>query len=317
MAATQKLFTEIFRPKTLEGLILTPRVRNELSKGLVTNLMLYSSTPGTGKTTIARILTDGYDVLTLNGSSENGIDVIRNQVVSFASQISLEAGSEKMKIVYLDEADGLSVQAWDSLRETIEHYANSVRFICTCNKIDKIPGPIKSRFNCIPLYPINKEEENLIFDAYTKYVGTILSKLQINYAEDVLTEFVKTNFPDMRSILNTIQALYLQGTKELDRESLIKTFDCSDLFEKIITGNDPIDNYKFIMENYSNSPDEAMLALSQEFIEFIRKTYPDYNAKIPYLIITIAEYINQLNTSPDRVVVLLACCFKLQTILRS
>ena len=57
MATTQKLFTEIFRPKNLDGLILTPRVRNELSKGLVTNLILYSSTPGTGKTTIARILT--------------------------------------------------------------------------------------------------------------------------------------------------------------------------------------------------------------------------------------------------------------------
>lgn len=317
MAATQKLFTEIFRPKSLDGLILTPRVRNELSKGLVTNLILYSSTPGTGKTTIARILTEGYDVLKLNGSTENGIDVIRNQVVSFASQISLEGGSEKMKIVYLDEADGLSDAAWDGLRETIERYANSVRYICTCNKIDKIPNPIKSRFNCIPLYPINKEEENMIFDAYNQYVGTILKKLQISYEDDVLKEFVKTNFPDMRSILNTIQALYLQGTKELDRNSLIKTFDCSDLFELIATGSDPVENYKFIMENYSSSPDEAMLAISQEFVEFIRKTHSEYNSKIPYIIITIAEYIAQLNTSPDRVIVLLACCFKLQTILKS
>ena len=121
----------------------------------------------------------------------------------------------------------------------------------------------------------------------------------------------------MRSILNTLQSLYLQGATELDRESLIKTFDCSDLFEKIITGQDPVDNYKFIMENYSSSPDEAMLALSQEFVEFIRKAHPDYCAKIPYIIITIAEYLAQLGTSPDRVIVLLACCFKLQTIIRS
>jgi hypothetical protein len=84
-----------------------------------------------------------------------------------------------------------------------------------------------------------------------------------------------------------------------------------------MTCTDPVENYKFIMENYSSSPDEAMMAISQEFVEFLRKTYPDYNAKIPYIIITIAEYLAQLSTSPDRVIVLLACCFKLQTIIHS
>jgi DNA polymerase III delta prime subunit len=317
MAVTQKLFTELFRPKALDGLILPSRVRAELSKGLTQNLMLYSSNPGTGKSSIARILTQGYDTLKLNGSSENGIDTIRNQVVQFASTISLEDGAEKIKVIYIDEADGLTEAAWDALRETIERYADSVRYICTCNKIDKIPGPIKSRFNCVPLYPINKSEETLIFSQYCEYVGKILTALKINFEQDVLVEFVKNSFPDMRSILNTLQTLYNQGAKELDRESLIKTFDCSDLFELIITGNDPVENYKFIMTNYSSSPDEAMLAISQSFIEFVRTSYPQYNNKIPYLIITIAEYMAQLNTSPDRVIVLLACCFKLQTILKS
>ena len=317
MAVTQKLFTELFRPKALDGLILPSRVRAELSKGLTQNLMLYSSNPGTGKSSIARILTQGYDTLKLNGSSENGIDTIRNQVVQFASTISLEDGAEKIKVIYIDEADGLTEAAWDALRETIERYADSVRYICTCNKIDKIPGPIKSRFNCVPLYPINKSEETLIFSQYCEYVGKILTALKINFEQDVLVEFVKNSFPDMRSILNTLQTLYNQGAKELDRESLIKTFDCSDLFELIITGNDSVENYKFIMTNYSSSPDEAMLAISQSFIEFVRTSYPQYNNKIPYLIITIAEYMAQLNTSPDRVIVLLACCFKLQTILKS
>ena len=315
MATTQKLFTEIFRPKTLDGLILLPRIQAELGRGLVTNILLYGPA-GSGKTSIARILTEGYDYLYLNGSSENGIDIVRNQIVSFASQLSLENGAEKLKIVYIDECDGFTEASWSAMRETIEHYANSVRFIMTCNKFDKIPSFIQSRFNCIPVYPINNEESELLFSAYCQYVGAILTKLKISYEEDVLKEFVKNSFPDMRSILNTLQSLYLQGATELDRESLIKTFDCSDLFEKIITGQDPVDNYKFIMENYSSSPDEAMLALSQEFVEFIRKAHPNYCAKIPYIIITIAEYLGQLSTSPDRVCVLLACCFKLQTIIR-
>ena len=192
MAATQKLFTELFRPKTLDGLILPSRVRAELSKGLVQNLMLASTSPGTGKSSIARILCAPYDTLRLNGSSENGIDTIRNQVVQFASTLSLVDGAEKLKVIFIDEADGLTEQAWDALRETIERYADSVRYICTCNKFDKIPAPIKSRFNCIPLYPINKNEEDLMFSGYCEYVGKILTALKIKYENDVLVEFVKT-----------------------------------------------------------------------------------------------------------------------------
>lgn len=314
---TQRLFTELFRPKTLDGVILPPRVRAELSKGLIQNIFLYSNSPGTGKSTIARILTAGYDTLKLNGSSENGIDVIRNQVVQFASTISLEMGAEKLKVVYIDEADGLTDAAWDALRETIERYADTVRFICTCNKIEKIPDPIRSRFNCIPMLPINKNEESLVFSQYCEYIGKIFTHLKIKYEQDVLVEFVKNSFPDMRTILNTIQTLYTQGATELDRESLIKTFDCSDLFELIVKGTDPVANYKLIMANYGTSPDDTLLEISKSFIEFIRVNYPEHSNKIPYLIIAIAEYINQLSGSPDKIIVLLACCFKLQTIIHS
>lgn len=316
MAVTQKLFTELFRPQVLENVILLPRLQAELSKGLVTNMLLYGPA-GTGKSTLSRILAKGYDTLYLNGSSENGIDTVRNQIVSFSSQISLEDGAEKMKVVYIDECDGFSEAAWSAMRETIEHYANSVRFIMTCNKFEKIPSFIQSRFNCIPLYPINTNEQELLFNSYCEYVGKILTALKIQYEQEVLVEFVKTSFPDMRKILNTIQSLYLQGSSELDRNSLIRTFDCSDLFELILTGKDPVENYKFIMANYSSSPDDAMMTISQSFIEFIRTNYSQYTPKIPYIIITIAEYMAQLTAAPDKVIVLLACCFKIQTILNS
>ena len=142
MPAVKKLFTELFRAKDIRELILPDRVVNEVSKGLNQNLMLYGPQGG-GKSTIARILVEGFDTLRLNGSSENGIDVIRNKVVSFASALSLEFGSEKLKVIFIDEADGLTDAAWDALRETIEHYSDSVRFVCTCNRIDKIPLPIQ------------------------------------------------------------------------------------------------------------------------------------------------------------------------------
>lgn len=310
---TTKLFTELFRAKNLDGLILLPRIKNELSKGLIQNIMLVGPA-GTGKSTIANILTEGYDTLKLNGSAENGIDVIRNQVVSFASAISLENGAEQMKVIRLEECDGLTPAAWDALRDTIEKYADTVRYICNCNKFEKIPSFIKSRFNCIHVYPINKEEEEYLFNGYCQYVAKILTGIKITFAEDALQEFVKNYFPDMRSILNAVQSLYIQGATELDKNSIAKTFDCSDLFEKIVTSSDPVENYKFVMSNYSSSPEDALLGLSKSFVEYIRQTHPQYSNKIPMYIITIAEYLQQLVTSPDHIIVLLACVYKLQLI---
>lgn len=316
MDLTSKLFTEVFRPTKLDGLVLPVRIYNELKQGLVQNIMLYGPA-GSGKSSIARILVNGFDTMRLNGSSENGIDIVREKVVSFASAISLEFGSEKMKVIYIDEADGFTPQAWDALRETIERYAGSVRFVCTCNKIDKIPAPIQSRFSCIPVYPINKAEEDALFAGYCIYVGKILTHLKIQYTQESLEKMVRFSFPDMRTILNTIQALHIQGATELNTDSISKTFDCSDLFTHIMTVNDPVENYKFIMENYSSSPENAMLEISKSFVDFIRTAYPAYTAKIPYAVIAIGEYANMMNTSIDRVVTLLACCYKLQNIMQN
>lgn len=317
MAVSQKLFTELFRAKKLEELILPSRIKTELEKGLVTHTFLYGPA-GTGKTTIARILTEGYEVLRLNGSSENGIDVIRNQVVDFASTMSLMGGSEKLKVIFIDEADGLTENAWDALRETLERYHESVRYICTCNKFNKIPEPIKSRFNCIPVYPVTVAEEQEVIGYVCEYVRRILNGVNVSCNNDeVLYGFVKNHFPDMRTILNAIQSLYIQGVTELNADSIIKTFECADLFNMIVTGNDPVENYKLVMTNYSSYPDDVMMTLSKTFIDFIRTNYSQFNAKIPHLIVAIAEYMAQLPTAPDKVLVMLACCFKLQLILRN
>ena len=315
MAVTQKLFTELFRAKALEHMFLPQRIISELAEGLVTHTFLYGPA-GSGKTTIARILTEGYEVLKLNGSSENGIDVIRNQVVDFASTMSLTGGEEKVKVVFIDEADGLTENAWDALRETLERYCDSVRYVCTCNKFNKIPDPIKSRFKCIPVYPVNAEEERYVFDGYCEHIGRILTKIKVEYDQETLVAFVKSSFPDMRTLLNNVQALYTQGATVLDKNSIVKTFECSDLMQLIISGMDPVENYKFIMSNYSSYPDDVMLSLSHTFVDFIRVNYPQYSAKIPLVILTIAEYMSQLPMAPDKILVMLACCFKLQMIIK-
>lgn len=310
----KQLYTELFRYKDINMMYLPDRVRAALSNGLTTNIFLYGPA-GTGKTTIARILCDGKETLKLNGSSENGIDVIRNRVVSFATTFSIVGNTEGVKVVYIDEADGLTDAAWDALRETIEHYASHVRFVCTCNKIDKIPMPIKSRFNCIALYPINHEEETQVMEGYEGFVKMVLGKKEISFTDDDVHAFVKSVFPDMRTILNTLQAVVESGTKTFTKGAVAASFDATELFELLVSIPDPVENYKFVMTNYSTTVDDAMCAISKHFITYLYTVAPQFSPKIPYIIIVIGEHMAMLPTAIDKCIVLMSCIVKIQLIL--
>ena len=318
-----QLWTEMLRPRKWSDMKLIGRVRKELEQGLIQNVLLYSTSPGSGKSTAARILTDGHPTLKINGSSENGIDVIREQVVSFASTMSIVDGEEGVKVIYIDEADGLSPQAWDALRETIERYADTVRYVCTCNRIDKIPAPIKSRFNCIPFYPLNKAEDQELFDQYMAWISEIAtSACHMTFSEEEMRKFVRQYFPDMRTIINTLQSLKLQGVTVLNASSMAEAFSYKDLYNIILNPQtDPIQNYIYIMTNYAAKADDALLAMSKELIEYMRTIFGDqvnyYSPKIPYMIICLSEHVAQVTTSPDKAIVLLSCVFKLQEILKA
>lgn len=197
----------------------------------------------------------------------------------------------------------------------IEKYADSVRFIGNCNNINKIPAPIQSRFNVIRVAPINQEEEKWLFDAYIQYVGLVLKQINCEYTDETIREFIKIHFPDMRSIINAIQSLYLQGAKELNKDALVKTFECSDLFEQIVNQTDAIENYKLVISEYANKVEETMEGISKNFVEFIKVNYPQFTQKIPLCVISIAEHLNMLPNCIDKTIVLLSCVYKLQIIL--
>lgn len=311
-----ELFTEKFRPKDLASLIAPPRIKNELSRGLVQNLLLYGSA-GTGKTSTLFILAKPYTNLYINASQERGIDTLREKIGKFCATISLEGGKEKLKCIILDEIDGATPEFFNAFKASMERYSNIARFIASCNYIQKVPEAIQSRFNCISYDAINNEEEIYLIEEYKKRVALILKAAKITYTEEILDRFVRNQFPDMRSLMNKLQSFYLQGITELNPKNFNINFDFEDLYKLCLTNNKDkaYENYKFIVGEYASRIDEAVAAINGDFIEYIKQYAPEKLNKVPLIIIAAAEHQQQLNFVIDKMITLLSLVYKIQMII--
>lgn len=311
-----QLFTEKFRPSELEDLILPDRIKSEVENGLKQNILLYSSA-GRGKTTLAKILSNGLDTLYINVSDDNGIDTVRDTIVTFCSTLSVVSGSEQPKCIILDEMDGGSLNFFKALRATMEKFPDT-RFIGTCNYITKIPDPIQSRFQCINFEFVSKEEEKQVMVGYLKRAKKIFDLCSIEISKEALVEFIKRNFPDMRVILNKIQSFYIKGLKKIEVEDIKSiNYAYDDIFKLISSDPRPEENYKEIMANYAAKVEDVLGSIGSEFPEWLKEHHPDKMQKLPQVIITVAEYQAQRVNVIDPAISLLACCFKIQQILNS
>lgn len=311
----QELFTEKFRPKDLATLIAPSRIKNEISRGLIQNLLLYGSA-GTGKTSTLFILAKPYTTLYINASQERGIDVLREKIGKFCSTISLEGGREKLKCIILDEIDGATPEFFNAFKASMERYANIARFIASCNYIQKVPDAIQSRFNCISYDAINNEEEEYLIGEYKKRIASILTAAKITFTPEILDKFIRNDFPDMRSLMNKIQSFYLQGIKEINAKNFNINFDFEDLYKLCLSAPDKAyENYKFVAGEYASRIDDAIAAINGDFIEYIKQYAPEKIGKIPMIIIAAAEHQQQVNFVIDKMITLLSLVYKVQIIL--
>jgi DNA polymerase III delta prime subunit len=317
MQSVNQLFTEKYRPKNLEELILPDRVMSKFKDGLVQNMLL-SGSPGTGKTSCAKAIVNQFELpyLYINASTDTSVDVIRTRITDFCSTVSIMDKPGMFKVVILDEVDGVSDQFFKALRATMETFASNSRFIATCNYINKLPDPILSRFEVID-FDFDKEEETELTKKYIRRVYDICNGEDMSIEKSALVEFVRRNFPDLRSTLNKLQGYKTQGTKKITLED-VKKFNSvyKDVFELVFNESDPAKNYQLLVSNYANRVDDVLQSMGEEFIEYIQQEQLQSVKHIPQIIISVAKHQAQRVHVIDPVITMLSCIYEVQGIVK-
>lgn len=314
MSVNKKLWTEKYRPQTFDDLILPERIKNKLKKSPDANYIFYGS-PGTGKSSTAKILIKDSPSMWINASKDTSVDDVRNKIYEFCSTLSIMNGERTMKYVVFDEIEGVSDQYFKALRGTIEQFANTTRFIATTNYIVELPDALKDRFTLIN-FDFSEDEEVEIKKQYYKRVYNIIKLEGMSIEKDALFELVNRKFPSLRAIITLLQDYYFEDKVDIKLDDL-KSFHGSlkDLYEHIFdTSKTEIDTYKFIGSNYSNRVNDVILALGTDFIEYIELEKPNYKSILGQICYEVNLHSYQSRFALDPLITVLSLIYKLKSL---
>tara|TARA_R110000803_G_scaffold198572_1_gene262356 strand:- start:977 stop:1897 length:921 start_codon:yes stop_codon:yes gene_type:complete len=244
---SNSLWVEKYRPDTLEGYVgnehILEKVKIYIENEDVPHLLLYGQA-GTGKTTLAKIITNQIDcdVMYINASDENSVDAVRDKIRGFASSM----GFRKWKVVILDESDYLTPNAQAALRNLMETFSATTRFILTCNYVEKVIDPIQSRCQTFAITPPSKKE-------VAKRLHQILTEEAVDFNNEELAILVNSGYPDIRRVLNAAQRQVVKGELRIDSTSTVQANYIDNIVKLLHRGGDIKTNFNEIRQIVADS----------------------------------------------------------------
>lgn len=301
-------------PKEWKDLILPEKIKESLVK-ISSNkgyrLLLYSS-PGTGKTTTARLLTKNDSVMYLSGSNDFNIHVMREKVYSFASGMS-QGG--KRKTIIIDEFENVKDNLQDAFKITLDQSVN-VNFIFITNEVEKIIGAIKSR--CTP-FDYDFSEEHLVEQKrnYIIFIKKVCDECGLKYDVDGMREMRNRNFPDFRHALVNLQQI-IDMNETVSKESVRK---CVDIGKQNLHLYDLVENRTLKsselyseLSQYRGTEKDCFLSLGEPFFRYLNEK--DMHDKTLEVALVVSKYCDSYNSTINKFVTLTAAITELRTLFR-
>lgn len=302
----QHIWTEKYRPQNLEDLCISSDIRNIVS-GFGQNMpnLLFCGIQGTGKTTLARILVQDIlkcDYLYINASDESGVDTIRNKVTGFSQTKSIDGN---IKVVILDEADFLTGASQAALRNLMESYSATTRFILTGNYKHKIIPALQSRCQNLDIIPSLKDSVKRCLHILK------LEGVETNNEEkkQVIT-LVRQYSPDLRKCINELQKHCVNGVLTIG-ESTNNSQLCDIIFKNVILKKSLVTR-KYLIENdaqFNSDWDQLLVDLLNYIYD-----QPIDDSKKKAMIVIIADHLDKATRVNDKEINLFACLLNLEDV---
>jgi len=311
--AESKTLLEIFAPKTLDELKLPARIITLIleNKDRVGFRLLCSGTPGTGKSSTAKLIAMGHDVMMLSGSNDFNVETMRQKVYPFVSSFS---ALNKQKTLIIEECENIKDAIQDSFKMVLDS-SKKVNFIFLTNEVEKVNSAIKSRSTHIEYdFRMQEVEEQKVH--YATFMVNVCKTVGIPYDGAGLTELMKINFPDFRHLLVALQTFH--DTKQTVNAVNVKLISESgkqniELYEAI---ENPTDSQKFYekMTEFKGKERECILSLGEPYFNYLNgKGKWDQTLKAAKI---VADYSNRFVTTINKFGTFLACTVELKTLFR-
>jgi len=320
MSVKNLLLWEKYRPKTLEEIILLPRIRTHFENGVNKNY-IFSGHYGTGKTSLARILIGRYSkdkaFLEINSSLYTSIDTLRNDVEKFCKTQPIIETDDPIKYIFLDEFERVSQQYQDALKAFIEQYHKNVRFILTTNHLNKISEGIKSRFTIIDVdCKDSTEEKYLKQEIYKKIVNDISVKEELNVTKEDLVSLINRKFPDFRGTIVELQNLKDTGSLNINNSNISNKLKL-DLYNILYEESADFEKiYHFLMSNFGQDKIDVLFKLlGKNFIDWSLSEKRENIDNLFELTYIVSDYTQKLETNTDPIILGMTVIGKFRKIL--